>query len=197
MSPDQVFFVEEGVASVVRPDKEAGTIEICLVGREGFTGSPIVLADGRWPYQTFVQTDGLIAVAMEAAALKEGVEQDGDLRRLLLRASHVQMVQIADGLVSAAWQPLISRLARWLVMYRDRLGVNNLDVTHEFIGYMVGAQRSGITAALHQLEGQGLLSSSRGLIVLRNVSALKSIAGLGYGTSEAEQERLLPAASFR
>lgn len=197
MSPHDVFFVEEGVASVVRPEKAAGRIEICLVGREGFTGSPIVLADGRWPYQTFVQTDGLMAIAVDAIALKESIDQDEGLRSLLLRASHVQMIQIAEGLASAAWQPLTSRLARWLLMYRDRLGVDRLEVTHEFIAYMVGAQRSGITDALHQLEGRGLLTASRGLIILRDVSSLEGVAGWSYGNSEAELARLLSASEVR
>jgi len=79
-----------------------------------------------------------------------------------MNAVYSQMVQIAEGLVSAAWQRLDARLARWLLMYRDRQRSDRLEVTHEFMAMMVGVQRTGVTEALHDLEGAGLITAARG-----------------------------------
>lgn len=190
---EDVYFIEDGIASVVRPYTLAGKIEICLIGRESFTGSSLILGAERSPYQTFVQTDELVAIAVEATALTREMERDTSFRAILLRAVQVQMVQIAEGLVSGVWQPLPVRLARWLLMYRDRLGRDRLDLTHEFIAYMVGAQRTGITTALHRLEGDGFITAGRGVVTIHNLKALHALAGESYGTTESEQTRLLGA----
>jgi len=112
------------------------------------------------------------------------------LERLLTQAVYAQLVQIAEGLVSAAWQRLDARLARWLLMYRDRLQSDRLDVTHEFMAMMIGAQRTGVTEALHDLEGAGLITAQRGLVIIRDTKGLRQLADYGYGVSEAEYARL-------
>lgn len=187
---DAAFFVESGVVSVFKPDSLRPT-EICLVGPEGFTGTMLIMADGRWPYETFVQTDEVRAIRIEAKDLLRIVAQSSSLRTLLMTAIHLQTIQIAEGLISTAWQQINARLARWLLMYRDRMHSDRLEVTHEFMALMVGAQRTGITAALHELEGQGAIRATRGRVAIRDVRILEAAADGGYGAAERERERLL------
>lgn len=77
-------------------------------------------------------------------------------------------------------------------MYRDRLRSDCIDVAHEFMALMVGVQRTGVTAALHDLEEQGLINATRGVVMIRNLQRLRRLAGQGYGVLECEHYRLFP-----
>ena len=188
------LFIESGVASIRKAGRHQKS-EICIVGHESFCGMPIVLEDEAWPYRTIVQADELTGVQIEASSLRRLIAADADLRRVLLRSVQVRMVHISESLVSTARQRLNQRLASWLLMYRDRLRSDRLAVTHEFIAQMLGVQRTGVTAALHEMEGAGLISSRRGLVIILSLPALLSLAAGGYGVTEKQQARLLDARS--
>lgn len=189
---DGLYFIEDGIASVIKPQGQAEKTEVALIGPESFVGAPLVLGDGHWPYRVFVQVDRLSAIRLPADRFLEAIDRSPTLGRLLARAVHTQMIQIAEALVSAVWQRLDARLARWLLMYRDRLRSDRLEVTHEFMAMMVGAQRTGVTAALHDLEGDGMITASRGLVIIRDPAALARLADGGYGVPEREHARLFP-----
>jgi CRP-like cAMP-binding protein len=190
---EALYFVEYGVASIVTAYPEGRATEIALVGRETFIGIPIVTGDGRWPYRTFVQTDQLCVVCLPYAAAMAALNRSPSFLAVLLRSVQATIVQVAEALVSASWQRLDGRLARWLLMYRDRLQSDRIEVTHELMALMVGAQRTGITATLHNLEDLGLITAARGLVVIRDAERLKRIAERGYGIAESEYARLLGA----
>jgi CRP-like cAMP-binding protein len=80
-------------------------------------------------------------------------------------------------------------LARWLLMVHDRQDGDNLALTHEFIAVMLGVRRSGVTDALHELEGKSLVRASRGAIRILSRKGLIALAGGIYGVPEAEYER--------
>lgn len=187
---EAAFFPQSGVASVVKPDGQGERVEICLIGREGFSGAALVSGDGRWPYRTFVQTPELAAWRVEAGALEQCLEQSASLRRVLTRATYSLFIQVAEGLVSAAGQKLEARLARWLLMYRDRLESDRIEVTHDFMARMVASQRTGVTSALHAMEGAGLIRSTRGTTMIVDPAGLKALADGGYGIAEVEAARV-------
>jgi len=190
---DALYFIEYGVASVIKPRSGAEKTEIVLIGPESFVGAPVIVGDGCWPYRTFVQVDQLQTIRIPIDKARSALEHSRSLERLLMNAVYSQMVQIAEGLVSAAWQRLDARLARWLLMYRDRQRSDRLEVTHEFMAMMVGVQRTGVTEALHDLEGAGLIAAARGLVTIRDPAALQRLAGDGYGIAEREHARLFPS----
>jgi len=109
---------------------------------------------------------------------------------VLLRAVQVRLVQISEGLISNTRQRLSQRLARWLLMYRDRMRSDRLPLTHEYMATMVGVQRTGVTAALHEMEGDGLISARPGLVTILSLPALIALAAGGYGAPERHQARL-------
>lgn len=184
------WFVESGVLSVMKAGPDGQLTEISLIGPEGFVGASIVLGAGQTPYTMVAQADRVVAIRVPAADIKALFEESPDARRLLSEAIHLQIVQIAEAAVSNARQQVNARLARWLLLYRDRLGSARLDITHEFMALMVGAQRTRITEALHELESEGAITARRGLVVVRDERALRRIAGPGYGVAEREAERL-------
>ena len=186
------LFIEEGVASIIKPDERHGTA-IGIAGSESFCGTPLVLGGGRWPYSTVVQSDRITGVLIRARPFQRLVESDPDFRHVLLRSVQVKMVHLAEGLISTANQRFVQRLARWLLMYGDRIASEQLPVTHEYIAVMVGARRTAVTAALHELEGAGLIRSTRGLATILDADSLRALAAGGYGVTESEHMRLFEA----
>ena len=193
---DALYFIEYGVASIVRPCPDAETTEIALLGFETFVGAAVAIGDGRWPYRTFVQVDRLSAIRLPIDRALAAFRRSSVFEKLLVHAAYTQMVQIAEAVASVAWQRLDARLARWLLMYRDRMRSDRLDVTHEFMALMVGVQRTGVTEALHDLEGARLISAGRGVVTIRDPAGLRQIAGSGYGVPEREHARLFSSAAI-
>ena len=187
---DAAYFVERGIISVVKVHNDDRRTEICLIGPEGFTGMAIVQADGRCPYEMFVQSEMLSTIRIGADDLRSLISVSPAFQSRLLAAIHVQTVQIAENLASALWQRTAVRLARWLLMYHDRIGSPQLEVTHEFMAIMIGAQRTKVTAALHDIEATGAIGATRGRVVVRDAVILERLADGTYGRAESEAERL-------
>jgi CRP-like cAMP-binding protein len=108
----------------------------------------------------------------------------------MLHYAHVFMVQTAQTALANGRSKVEERLARWLLMAHDRVGGDDLNLTHEFLGIMLGVRRSGVTVALGSLEDSGHIRASRGVITILNRKALERAAGGIYGVAEAEFKRL-------
>jgi CRP-like cAMP-binding protein len=184
------YFPEGGIASIVADQGEV-TIEVGLVGREGFTGGALLMGCDTTPDRSFIQVDGATALRIASSALIEAVERSESLRATLLRFVQVLIVQSARTAASNAAHELPQRLARWLLMCHDRLDDDDIPLTHEFMAMMLGVRRSGVTVTLHMLEGLNGIAAKRGLITIRDRARLEEIAGEAYGVPEAEYRRLL------
>jgi CRP-like cAMP-binding protein len=185
-----VYFMEEGIASVVATAKDHTEIEVGLIGREGMSGIAVVMGDHRAPHKVYAQVPGC-AQRMDAVALREALEASATLRPFLLKFALAFMVQTAHTAFANGRTTLEQRLARWLLMARDRLDGDEIPLTHELLSLMVAVRRPGVTEVVNNLEGRGLLSAARGQIVLRDRKGLEKVAGAFYGTPEAELRRLM------
>ena len=185
-----VYFIDSGIASVVAVQSDDTEVEIGLVGREGMTGSAILLGGDRSPHSTYIQAVGS-ARRIAADALREAVQESPTLARLLLGYVQSFMVQTAHTAVANARGRLPERLARWLLMAQDRIGGNTLPLTHEFLALMLGVRRAGVTETLHVLTRRRLIKPSRGQIEVLNRKGLESVAGGYYGLPEREYQRLM------
>lgn len=184
-----VYFPESGVISLVA--KSAGDqIEAALIGREGMSGAAVVLGNHRSPNDAYVQMAGS-ALRVTASRLREAMDASKSLQQRLQRFAHVLMVQIAQTAFANGKGKIDERLARWLLMVHDREDDNRLALTHEFIAIMLGVRRAGVTDALHELEGKGLIRAGRGAIEVLNRKGLIALAGGIYGVPEAEYDRLM------
>jgi CRP-like cAMP-binding protein len=164
-------------------------VEVGLIGREGMTGSAIVLGSDRVPHETYVQVAGE-GERISRVRLGEAVKASEPLRMLLLRYVQVFMVQTAQTAVANARGRLDARLARWILMAHDRVRDETLPLTHEFLALMVGVRRAGVTGTLHSLVNQKLIYTGMGKVILRDRKGLERTAGDLYGVPEAEFRRL-------
>jgi CRP-like cAMP-binding protein len=184
-----VYFVEEGLASVLVAGPEGRSIEVGLIGSEGMSGVAVLLGDQRSPNATSMQVAGH-GHRIRAADLRRAMDASASLQRVLLKFAHAFMIQMAQTAACHGTARLDERLARWILMAQDRLGHATLPVTHEFLALLLGVRRPRVTDALHILEGEGLIRASRGQIIVLDRKAIEKRARHCYGISEAEYRRL-------
>jgi CRP-like cAMP-binding protein len=186
---DYVYFVERGFASIVATGSGGDAIEVGLIGCEGVTGLAVIMGANRSPNATYMQLAGS-GLRISAANLRSAMEESASLQKILLQYAYVFMVQTAQTALANGRSKVEERLARWLLMAHDRVAKNDLALTHEFLGIMLGVRRSGVTVALGVLESRGLIRSARGIITIVKRKALEKLAGSTYGVPESELKRL-------
>jgi len=187
---EYVHFMEQGIASVVAISPSNERIEIGNIGREGMSGTAILLGMDRSPHQTFIQVAGS-ALRMKSSALQEATETSSSLRKVLLRYMHTVTVQTSYTALANGRFTVAQRLARWLLMSRDRLDTDDIPLTHEFLALMLGVRRPSVTYALQLLEGEHIIKSIRGHVMLLDRSRLEERAAQSYGVPEAEYARAM------
>ena len=185
-----VLFPEAGIVSLlaVAPDKRR-RIEAGMVGREGMVGLPVVLGADAELHETVVQAD-MQGWRLPSNALRRAMAESPALHGVLLRYVQAFMAQTAHTLLANTTRRMDARLARWLLMTRDRLDGDDLPFTHPFLSNMLGANRPGVTLAVRALEAAGLIRHARGRITVLNRAGLEAAAGGSYGAPEAEYARL-------
>jgi CRP-like cAMP-binding protein len=183
------YFMNEGIASVVAvAGKEQ--IEVGLIGREGMTGTSVVLGDHRSPHSVYMQVAGA-GQCISLMQLRKAMRASGSLHGSLLKFVQVFMVQTAHTAIANGRANIDERLARWILMAHDRLERATLPLTHEFLPLMLGVRRAGVTETLHTLEGEKLIRASRGQVEVMDRRGLQKRAGASYGVPEAEYRRLI------
>lgn len=188
---EHVYFPENGIASVVSTLPDQDPTEVGIFGRDGFSGTAVLLGTDSSPHDTFMQVNGDTAMRIDTDRLRAAVACSPTLQALLLRYIQSFLVQTAHSAISNAHHRMEARLARWLLMCHDRVDGDTILITHEFMAMMIAAQRSGVTITLHFLEGAGMIRSTRGRVVIRDRDKLEEIAGDAYGRPEAEYRRLI------
>lgn len=187
---DFAHFVEDGVISVVM-DGGQKPIEVGLIGHEGMTGAGIALGDVLSPFDTYPQVAGS-GLRVETGRLITALAASATLRMLLGRYNRALAIQIATTASANGGRLLEQRLARWLLMVADRTGPS-FQITHEFIAIMLAVRRAGVSIAIAELEGVGLIRALRGSITILDRAGLEAASNGGYGFAEREYERLISA----
>jgi CRP-like cAMP-binding protein len=186
--PSHVYFLEDGLASVIALTPDGTQIEVGLYGREGMSGGALVHGTDQGPLRTFVQGAGS-AQRISSEKLRVELAKSPTMFAAFLRWQQVFAIHVAHTALANGRYLLEARLARWLLMSQDRLG-DELDLTHQFLGLMLGVRRAGVTTALHVLEGEHLIKATRGRIIVRDRAGLQARAGEAYGVPEAFYERV-------
>jgi CRP-like cAMP-binding protein len=184
-----VLFPESGLLSIVA-DIEEGRFEVGMVGWEGVVGVPVVLGVEQTPHTALVQVPGS-GLRMTAPQFQSALDQSPTLRKLFLRFVHTFIVQVSQTAYANAAYDIEARLARWILMTHDRVDGDELVLTHDFISTMLGTGRPGVTFAVQQLEGVGLIRAMRGRIIVRNRGGLEALASNAYGMAEREYTNVL------
>jgi CRP-like cAMP-binding protein len=183
------YFMEQGMASVVATLENGTTVEVGVIGIDGVVGIPILLGTDTAPWRTFVQIEGE-GFRIAASLLKEEFERPGELRTKLRKYIQAFLVQTAQTAVCNRLHNIEERLSRWLLTCHDRMESDRLRLTHDFLGQMLGAPRTTVTLSARLLQRAGLIRYSRGVVTIRNRSALEKTACECYRVVLSEFQRL-------
>jgi len=185
-----VYFPTVGFVSLVSSIKGRPTLEVGMVGREGMLGTQLVLGVENAPLHAVVQGAGA-AWRIGASEFSRELARGSALRRGLNRYVYVTMTQLASAAVCLRFHQIGQRLARWLLMTQDRAHSDSFHITHEFLAYMLGVRRVGITTAAYALQRDGLIKYHRGEIQVLNRRGLKASACSCYATDREAYTRVL------
>ena len=180
---DQVYFIESGFASVVANGTNKPSIEVGIIGREGMTGLAIVMGHDRAQHDTYIQVAGH-GLRISAAKLREADERSVILHRAMLRYAHAFLLQTTTTALANGRSKIEERAARWLLMADDRIDGDDLPLTHEFLGLMLGTHRPGVTIALQALEKAGLITTRRSHITIIDRKGLEKSSNGTYIRSD-------------
>jgi CRP-like cAMP-binding protein len=171
-----IFFPDAGcVVSLIREMSDGSTLEVGLVGFEGVTPIYSILADDSQPDQALVQNGGKLW-RVTAARLRKEMSINEGLRALLMRYAAAFMQQLSQNAVCNRLHSIEQRLAKWLLVMRDRTVIDELQLTHEFIAHMLGIRRSGVSLAMAELTGDGLIRHARSRVILLDRDGLQERA---------------------
>ena len=175
------YFPTDGFISMLAMSEGHPGVEVGMVGREGMVGANLALGVGTANLRALVQGAGG-AWRISAASLKRELAKSKPLQSGLNRYLHVLMGQLATSAACLRYHQIGPRLARWLLMSQDRAGRDTFQVTQEFLAYMLGVRRVGITVAAGALQRSGLIAYHRGDFTVLDRTGLEAAACSCYQT---------------
>ena len=184
-----VYFPIDCLVSLVATADDSKLAEVGLVGAEGEVGGSTALGNGISPFQAIVQGSGS-AVRIKASDLRGQFREMSSLQRALLNFSHLLTAQIAQTAACNRFHDVSARLARWLLMTRDRRLTNEFRLTQQFLAHMLGVQRGGVSRAASELKRKQIIRYSRGRITILNEKALAASACRCYQKVKKLYERV-------
>lgn len=168
-----VYFPIEGFISLITAIDGKPVLEVGMVGREGMCGAQVALNVITQPLHALVQGTGT-ALRIPIGAFRKELARNAALRSILGRYVYVLMRQLASSAACVRFHEINPRLARWLLMTQDRAHSDSFAVTHDFLGFMLGVRRVGITTAAGALQRKGLIEYCRGQVTVLNRKGLEA-----------------------
>ncbi len=175
-----IYFVNSGLISVLSVQPDGKSVEVGLIGREGFTGLPILVGYHSSPTRLMTQGDGT-AFRCDAETLRQLARQLPGLEQRLHRFGHQLAMQTTQIAACNRLHEVEERLARWILMSQDRIGSDSLPLTQEFLAQMLGTRRASVTVAAGILQKKGMIAYTRGSVRILNREKLERAACDCYG----------------
>lgn len=183
-----VYFPGSALLSLLTLVDGNEVFAVGLVGREGMTSVACALGSQISPFRTLVQSSGH-ALRMKTRAFVREFHACEKLRDVVLQYVLSLTVQIAQTAACNRFHVIEERLARWLLMTRDRLASDHFHMTHEMLGHLMGVRRVGVTNAAHALKERHLIDYSRGAIDIIDGAGLQAAACSCYRMVEGRHGR--------
>jgi CRP-like cAMP-binding protein len=184
-----VYFPLAAFISLIASLDGKPALEVGMAGHEGMLGAQLALGVTAAPLHAIVQGSGN-AWRVSAAAFRRELRRSTALQRSLHRYLNVLMYQFGTSAACVRYHEIGPRLARWLLMTHDRAGLDTFHVTHEFLSYMLGVRRVGITAAAGGLQRKGLISYTRGELSVLDRQGLERAACSCYAADLASYAQM-------
>ena len=176
---EHVYFPIDCLVSLLTEVEGHLALEVGMVGRDGMLGVPLALGVRESPVRALVQGAGT-ALRMEAARFRRELRHNLPLQRAVLRYTHDLMVQVTQTATCNRFHDVEARLARWLLMTRDRIRSNDFRLTQDMLSRMLGVLRVAVTTAAGTLQERRMIRYSRGKIAILDSAALEAAACVCY-----------------
>lgn len=185
-----VYFPLNGVVSMIAIMHDGSSVEVGTVGNEGMAGLPVFLGAARANIRAFSQVPGQ-ALRMSSDDLRAEVAENVPLRELLQLYAQALFGMIAQASACHRVHSASQRLALWIAMCRDRVGLDTFPLTQEFLAQMVGVQRTTVSDEASRLQRNGTIRYSRGVLTVVDRGALEAAACECLHVIREEYEQLL------
>jgi len=168
-------FICRGIASVVAISQATTTVEVGIVGKEGFIGVPLILGADIGCYRVVAQTR-VEGIKVDTPLLREQFNRSAKLQQVLLKYVNILNIQTVQSNICSAAHPLRRRLARWFLTTSDCLNGDVVDVTHEQLAKALGKHRNRIGLAISELEKEGVIECERANVTIVDRRELRNVS---------------------
>jgi CRP-like cAMP-binding protein len=165
-------FPNDGLASVLNVMSDGKSVEVGLIGTEGFVGTPLVAGYKSSPARVIMQIAGS-AFRIRAKDLLLSMQECPQLAQAMHRFVQELGLQAQQVAACNRLHEVEERLARWLLMCQDRIGGNIVPLTQEFLAHMLATRRASVTVAAGILQKAGLITYSRGVVKIQSRARLE------------------------
>lgn len=162
---ENIYFPVAGLISIDAITHSGESVEVGVIGREGFAGLGAVLGYKQMTHTVVMQGSGT-GLRVRAGIFREEFLKGGELARLVHQFIYLQTVQISQSVLCNRLHPVEARMARWMLTAGDRMQTDQLELTQEYLGQMLGSRRSTITVEAGRLQRLGLINYTRGKVRL-------------------------------
>lgn len=170
-----VYFCNSGMISILSVFPDGKSVEVGLVGKEGFIGLPLLVGFQTASTRAVAQLDAT-GFRVNGEVLIALLSRCPKLERRLQQYSQMSAMQVTQIAACNRLHEVHERLARWLLMCSDRISSNDLALTQEFLGQMLGTRRSSVTVAAGILQEAGIITTTRGGVKIINRQKLEDVA---------------------
>jgi CRP-like cAMP-binding protein len=182
-----VYFPVSGVISLVTPLEDGNIVEVATIGNEGIVGVPL-RDGGSLAVRAISQVAGT-SLRMNADVFLEELARERVARDVVQSYTQALFSQIAQAAACNRLHSNEERLSRWLLMSHDRVGLDVFDITHEFLGQMLGSRRATVTLSMGVLQAAGLIRYHRGRVTILDREELEAVSCECYGVIQAAFDR--------
>jgi len=187
---EYVYFLNSGLISTDALTQEGETVEVGVIGREGFSGLAALLDQPQMAHSVIMQGIGE-GLRIRSSIVRDEFLKGGMLQRMVHAFAYLQLVQVSQSVLCNRMHEVDARLARWLLTSADRMESESLNLTQEFLSQMLGVQRSTVTVAAGELQRAGMIGYSRGKINILKRAELTKVACECYGIVWSSYRRVL------
>ena len=180
------YFLNNGMASVLTVLPDGKSVEVGLIGKEGFVGLPVAFGFKTSPLRVVIQADAT-AYRMDVATLRKLLPECPKLEKQIQRFAMVLAMQSTQLAACNRLHDVEERLARWLIMSHDRIGGDTLPLTQEFLAQMLGTRRSSVSVAASVLQKAGMITYTRGNVTILDKAKLTEAACDCYDIIERQK----------